>query len=288
MIENGVPRRSPSAKPNEWRLQFSLRALLGMVLALSLASFIGFLKLDEKRRERAFAAEVLSTGGLVWYDWERHSSDPPGPLWMRRAFGENLRTEVKSVSFFQNRAIDDARFLALDFPRRIDSLDLTSTHLTDKALEQLYERLPALEDLSLGNAEITDAGMTHIMQLKELRTLSLGLTRITDAGVVRLCGLSHLVALDLEGTAVTDVGLLELERVTTLQSLDIYNCNVSLHGVRRFETAVPGCNVTWLKIRSRQEFDAWNRGGDEALLEFRRTHGPTDDRRAIPILIKTN
>jgi len=87
MNKNGVATCDRAAKPNGWRLQSSLRVLLGLVLALSLPFFIGFLKLDEKRRERAFVADVRRIGGHVVYEYERDadSGQAPGPAWIRRA-----------------------------------------------------------------------------------------------------------------------------------------------------------------------------------------------------------
>ncbi|HVC96086.1 MAG TPA: hypothetical protein VND64_20555 [Pirellulales bacterium] len=145
-----------------------------------------------------------------------------------------------------------------------------------------------METLSLGNVAVTDAGLSQIEHLTALRMLYLGRTQITDAGLVHLHNLKQLTDLDVQSTRISDVGLLELERVKSLQRLNIHECNVTLDGVRRFQMAVPSCDVTWLIISSRQELEAWRKDGDEGVLEFRRTHDPTDDRRAVPFVIRSD
>ena len=59
--------------------------------------------------------------------------------------------------------------------------------------------------------QITDAGMVHLKDLKNLEVLYLNHTRITDAGLVHLEGLTNLEYLNLEQTHVTDEGVKKLQ-----------------------------------------------------------------------------
>ena len=70
-----------------------------------------------------------------------------------------------------------------------------------------------MERLNLSNTNISDAGLKHLRELRNLNTLWLQDTAITDAGLRELHGHTQLKWLGLKGTLVTPEGIEELESI---------------------------------------------------------------------------
>ena len=66
--------------------------------------------------------------------------------------------------------------------------------------------LSKLELLNLSEADVTDAGLVHLQNMKELKQLHLNQTKVSDAGLKHLAGLERLEWLLLYGTSVTSSG----------------------------------------------------------------------------------
>ena len=175
-----------TATPHRRWYQFSLRAL--MVLVVVVAVPCGWLKwkLDHKQRERAALAEVGRVGGNFNYDWQYGGqSGPAGPAWLRKFLGD-------------------------DFFSSVVLLQIGGYHITDDWLVHL-ESLPGVVHVYLKCDRITDAGLGHLRGLK-LRELSIGGSKVTDAGLVHLRGQTGLEYLNLSDTAVTDAGAANLQQ----------------------------------------------------------------------------
>jgi len=82
---------------------------------------------------------------------------------------------------------------------------------TDHLLK-LLSRFDQLRELTLAEADVTDAGLAHLSPLRALRRLSLRGTRITDAGVSQLAQCPALTRIDLRETQVTCEGVNWLQR----------------------------------------------------------------------------
>src|SRR5262249_39671451 len=63
---------------------------------------------------------------------------------------------------------------------------------------------------------ITDAGLTHLKDLKQLRDIDLQTKSVGDAGMAHLRDLTELRTLALDGTQVGDAGLAHLQGLTQL------------------------------------------------------------------------
>lgn len=57
---------------------------------------------------------------------------------------------------------------------------------------------------------ITDQGMKHLTEMRELIVLNIQNTRIGDDGIIQLAQLPQLTTLDLTGTDVTEIGIARL------------------------------------------------------------------------------
>ncbi len=166
-----------------WRLQFTVRTLLLLVVAVA-APFSWFAKVAKSARRQEAAVQCIKNfGGTVWYDWEYDQNDhyspalrPPGPTWLRAVVGKEFLADVVDVTVGES-----------------------------------------------GSRRFTDAGLEHVAALSRLRGLDLCYTHVTDAGLAHIAGLARLRRLDLSFTQVTDAGVAHLAALTELESLGLNN-----------------------------------------------------------------
>ena len=90
---------------------------------------------------------------------------------------------------------------------------------------------------------ITDAGLAHLGQLKNIRKLDLRGTRITDAGLEHLSGLTELLELVLAKTETTDAGLAHFHGMKYLRVLDLRGTRVSDRGINSLKEILPNLVV---------------------------------------------
>ncbi len=114
------------------------------------------------------------------------------------------------------------------------------------------DALTNLEDLLLGDTQITDAGMIHLKGLTKLERLELHDTKITDAGLVHLKGLTNIEWMSLSGFEITDAGLVHLEDLTSLEDLCLWDTKVTDEGVKKLREALPNCDIHHLDRRERR------------------------------------
>ncbi|MCH9655585.1 MAG: hypothetical protein K0U86_09530 [Planctomycetes bacterium] len=88
--------------------------------------------------------------------------------------------------------------------------------------------LKDLGKLDITNCKITDSGLEHLKDSKNLKSLELQLTPVTDIGLQHLHGLKKLESLDLRETKVTPRGVADLQKA-------LPNCKISSD----FETKPP-------------------------------------------------
>jgi len=199
--------------------QFSLKAL--MVLVVVVAVPCGWLKwkLDRKQRDREALAEIEKAGGGYVYDWQyAGQSAPPLPTWIRLRLGDDFFASVVQVQIEGN-------------------------HITDDWLVQL-EPLVGLERVHLRCPRTSDAGLVHLQGLA-LRELSVEGSRVTDAGLILLQEQTGLEYLNLGDTAVTDAGLDHLKALPQLGYLNLGGTRVTAVGVAELQKALPNCRIDW-------------------------------------------
>jgi len=103
---------------------------------------------------------------------------------------------------------------------------LSGTGLTDAGLAHV-KQLKNVVWLNLKGTKITDAGLAELKDMKSLKRLHLELTGIGDAGVAHLAGLDELEYLNLYGTKVTDTGLKQVANLKNLKKVFIWQTPVS-------------------------------------------------------------
>ena len=161
----------------------------------------------------------------------------------------------------------------LEWPRLQtgQKLDLLSTQISDRELENLLTSLQDLRFLSLAETKVGDAGLVHLMSLSSLQELHLDYTEITDEGLKLLASLPSLKILDLKGTRISDAGLVEVGRLTGLKGLYLTRTGITDAGLRHlqgltnletlilWDTGIGDAGLEHLKpLKRLQEVILWN------------------------------
>jgi hypothetical protein len=241
-MQSAPAERIAALKPKRRRTQFSLRALMALVLAICVPLAWSAVKLDAKRRERAalaglglmrptvyikpFSGQTRELEGGYCYDWALRGNDrPPGPRWLHALLGADFFGKVAIVQCYD-------------------------PSMTDADLARL-EAFPALKGLHILHAEISDAGLAHVGRLTELRNLNLTNVPITDDGLRHITGLKKLRGLRLGGrkSKLTDAGLAHLRQLKTLEVLVLSSKeHFSAAGLDKLQRDLPDCRIifNWL------------------------------------------
>ncbi len=114
-------------------------------------------------------------------------------------------TELRELSFAYCQSLGDLTAARLSPLTKLESLDLSSTGVTDVGLKRLAP-LRSLAKLRLDRTTVGDAGLGEVANLESLVQLGIDRTAVTDAGLVHLKGLKKLRCLDAAETAITASG----------------------------------------------------------------------------------
>jgi Leucine Rich Repeat (LRR) protein len=264
-------KNEPVKRKRRW-LQFRLRTLLLVLLALNGVFGWFAYKLKQANEQRKVVEAVRKMHGQVFYSYSSSffgtgkPDSAPVPAWLVSMLGDDFWGNVRRVDIYHNPEITGEKLeclagfkqlasLALWNDRltdadlahpiglsRLVSLNLGGNRITDAGLHQLVES-SQLTSLNLSMNQITDAGLARLSRLTQLSELNLGETSITDTGIVHLLGLKNLQVLSLESADVTDAGLPNLKRLTQLQSLNLFHTKVSDAGIADLQSALPSCKI---------------------------------------------
>jgi hypothetical protein len=98
-----------------------------------------------------------------------------------------------------------------------------------------------------GEEPFTDATLKRLGRHRSLVGLTLGKAQITDAGLVHLRGLANLEWLHFNGYGrpnISDEGLVHLKGMTKLRSLKLGFCpRITSNGIADFKKALPNCGI---------------------------------------------
>jgi Leucine-rich repeat (LRR) protein len=114
--------------------------------------------------------------------------------------------------------------------------DALQTQITDAGLDHLKE-LRNLKELSPHHNAIEGPGLADIGGLTNLQSLAISTTQIADAHLVYLAYLENLQQLSIAGTRVSDRGVEHLTRLKSLRSLNVFRTQLTNEGVRWLQEA---------------------------------------------------
>lgn len=217
----------------------TLRALI-LVVAIfggALGWFASTLR--SARRQHDAVVVVLSHFGTVDYGQEirlapgtRLQMKPkPRHAWLRKRLGDDLFDSVTNVTFFRQQGVDDTTMAVLDAFPALEELHVSKAPVTDHGFTHLAGRTK-LRRIAISEAPITDATLLSIASLPRVMSLDLNRTRITDAGLVALDAMPQLRTLDLEWSQVTDAGMVHLVGLKRLQFLQLSCTEISDDGLK--------------------------------------------------------
>jgi hypothetical protein len=182
-----------------------------------------------RRQERAVRA-IEAGGSYIEFDYHRkyHEQNPllsdssvapvPGPLWLRRLFGDELfRSPGRVVFSSLDDHVDDRLLIDhLQGVRTADSLCITSSRVTDAAMPHVGA-MNRVDDLDLTTPQVTDAGLRHLAGMRQLVKLRLECPQVTDAGLVHLKHLDRIDKLALLCPRLTPDGIRQLQGLTKVR-----------------------------------------------------------------------
>jgi Leucine-rich repeat (LRR) protein len=114
--------------------------------------------------------------------------------------------------------------------------------VTEMGVLQAVPSLGGLEELSLNDVPLTDAGL-KALALPKVAILGLNGCGVTDAGVAAVAKLPSLASLFLSGCPVTDAGLAALQAAPKLTYVTLNGTKVTKAGVEALKKAKPDLAV---------------------------------------------
>lgn len=181
----------------------------------------------DEQDETLAIAEIARAGGTIECDDKLPGRPVIEATLGNRAGDNDLRwlQSLKKLSSLNlhNTRVTDSGLKALSELKNLTALEfLRNQRITDEGLKNLRE-LKNLTSLDFHhNPTITDSSCKALGELKNLTTLGLADTNVTGAGLKQLKGLKKLKALDLGRNKLTDADLKELREFKELTTLELY------------------------------------------------------------------
>jgi hypothetical protein len=201
--------RSPSHARR--KMQFSIRALLGLM--------------------------VLVSVGMLYYRYARDIKQAESEAENRAQVAASLQRLEQQIS--------NGRLYLVDHtftPHELEHL-ATDSRVTEVGIVRLAE-LSGLRTLHLNRNRLNDAALAHLTKLEHLEILDLmGVTGITDEGLKHVSQIENLNALILQDTRLTDAGIEHLKEMRNLTRLWLQGTRVSIAGVNELKQALPNCSI---------------------------------------------
>lgn len=151
--------------------------------------------------------------------------------------------KVKRVFFNGAKFKNDDLIHLKAFPE-IKKISIWSSNVTDAGLAHMKD-LKNLEYLSLlRSSKINGSGLKHLKGMKKLASLYLWSTSTTDNGLAHVKSFSRLKVLYLNATKITDAGLVHLSGLRNLAKLNLTGTAVTDEAVRKLRVKLPKCKIT--------------------------------------------
>jgi serine/threonine protein kinase len=127
---------------------------------------------------------------------------------------ENLPGTIEDLHLRFDRGLSRETFGILSRYRNLQSLDLTSTRISDAGLAEL-KRLPALQNIELSETAITDDGVDTLISMPKLKVIELTNSNISREGLLKLAQAPHLRELVIyQSEVLTDKDFDDFRRIS--------------------------------------------------------------------------
>lgn len=138
-------------------------------------------------------------------------------IWMDRALPQLKGLKKLRTLELLNSFMSDVGLGHLHPLRKLESLQISGTTFSEKALQKFVPSHPQLRKLSRWNAN--DADLEILAELKHLEELDVWAGDVTDKGAASLAKMTKLKRLDINGHQMTDDGLKHLSALDNLERL---------------------------------------------------------------------
>ncbi|MCM8536747.1 MAG: hypothetical protein NE334_12485 [Lentisphaeraceae bacterium] len=185
-------------------------------------------------------------------DWIKQGASFEG--YSKKAKGETLLEKLaKGTSAPSKAAIahfEQMGALVLPLAQNSPLLQLNFKPVGSKSNPDMTKRIVELKGnivwLNLSKANINDASLVPVTELKKLTRLHLDNTGITDAGLQSVASLTNLEYLNLYNTAVTDAGIAKLASLKSLKKLFLWQSKVTEAGVKSLQAKLPNTYIHFM------------------------------------------
>ncbi|MDQ3291896.1 MAG: ribonuclease inhibitor [Bacteroidota bacterium] len=158
------------------------------------------------------------------------SEKPEIPTAKVKAPEASVLQEIKKLGVVVSPLTSDNSYVALNM--------VNAPNFSDANIPLLAKISENIIWLDMSETKLTDKGLLHLKNFKNLTRLSLDQTSVTDAGLESLQSLPKLKYLNLYGTKVTDQGLKLLAGCKSLKSIYLWQTNVTPQGVAALQKQV--------------------------------------------------
>jgi len=163
------------------------------------------------------------------------------------------QSDLDSLQVLNYRELNDADVAKLAGLKKLRTLALTNSGITDEAVKTIAASFPELVNLNLrSNARLTDAAAREIAKLQELQVLDLVFCDFGEFGVLRIASLPKLRTLDIRGNMkIGNGGMRSLAKLPALRNLQHRSPSVTDDGIRALTEAkamtdllIQDCSIT--------------------------------------------
>src|SRR5262249_14421160 len=200
----------------------TLFLLTMLVICVGLALCVGL----PLFQHRAAVRHIREMGGAV--DAYPHGLSDRVSNWLD---ADQIEEFGRVESVIVADAFGDSDAALLPYVAEVEHLQLLETQITDEGMRHL-KNLKNLRSLWVDATKIGDDGLAHLAGLVHVKSLHLGRTRVTSAGMQHLKKLAELEELTLGDTAVDDSGMAYLESLPRLRILKLDRTRISDAGLQ--------------------------------------------------------
>ena len=149
------------------------------------------------------------------------------------------QSDLESLSISGYRGLNDTTVAKLTGLKKLKTLSLTNSGISNAAIKTIVESFPNLVNLDVSsNSRLTDAAAREIAKLQQLETLGLLFCDFSEFGILNIAKLPKLRALDIRANMkIGDGGMEALAKIPTLRSLKHRSPAVSDAGIRALTAA---------------------------------------------------
>jgi hypothetical protein len=156
-------------------------------------------------------------------------------------------TGLEELNISWAHELTDQGFLQLSGLKRLRILEVYLSKFTDTSMEAIG-KLTKLEELRIDCEGITDRGLAKLAALTRLKYLSLGANsvgnqQISDAGLELLKNMKELETLDLRGWHVSDEGIANLRELKNLKTVQFGLSKEEEDRRKKLQALLPGVSI---------------------------------------------